>query len=279
LALQIENSAAMNELVDNSQWPLNSLLVSHKHRVIYTPIGKNANTTLKRMFVRLSGYPRSDEILKGNIHTYLTSNRTGLSLCDYTPEEATGILADDSYFRYVVLRDPLARAMSGYVEKFVINGAPAGENREPPDVIRPAIDWVYERRGEKPDYERSISFEEFVGHLVHSDDRHLDTHFKSQEAYLEQQRFDYMGVVEDMRPLIDVLESHFDQKIEMEFKNRTARKKTLFRRRGQGKLSPAKLRAQRALPRSRELLTDEINEQLKHRFARDIQRWQEARNS
>jgi hypothetical protein len=267
----------MNKFIDNSQWPLNSLLVSHKYRVIYTPIGKNANTTLKRMFVRLSGYPRSNEILKGNVHTYLTSNRTGLSLCDYTPEEATAILADDSYFRYVVLREPLARATSGYVEKFVINGMPAGESREPPPVIKAAIDWVYNRRGEEPDYDRSISFEEFVDHLVECDDRSLDTHFKSQESYLVQQRFDFMGVVENMRPLIEVLEPRFNQKIEMEFKNRTAHKKSLFRRRGQGKLLPTKLRAQRALPRSHELLTDEITGQLQHRYARDVQLWQEAR--
>jgi len=62
--------------VDNSAWPLNSLLISQKHRVIYTPIAKNANTSLKRMFVRLSGHPQSDEILAGDVHTWLTSNRT-----------------------------------------------------------------------------------------------------------------------------------------------------------------------------------------------------------
>ena len=97
-------------IVDNSAWPLNSLLVSQKHRVIYTPIAKNANTSLKRMFVRLSGYSRSDEILAGDVHTYLTSNPTGLSLCDYSPEDATKILGDPDYFRYVVLRNPLVRA-------------------------------------------------------------------------------------------------------------------------------------------------------------------------
>lgn len=269
----------MNKIIDISEWPLVSLLISRKQRVIYTPIGKNANTTLKRMFVRLSGHPESDEILKGDVHSYLTSNRTGLSLCDYSREEASGILADDSYFRYVVLRDPLARAVSGYVEKFVVNGAPAGDTWEPPLVIKTAIDWVYQRRGEKPDYERSISFEEFVDHVAHSDDRDLDTHFKSQESYMEQQRFDFTGVVENMRPLVDVLESRFGQKIDMEFKNRTVRKKTLLRRRGQGKLLPAQLRSQRALPGARELLTDEITGQLKQRFARDVQLWREALKS
>jgi len=125
----------ITKIIDNSEWPLNSLLVSQKHRVIYTPIAKNANTTLKRLFVRLSGYARSDEILGGDVHTYLTSNQTGLSLCDYSPGDATEILSDPSYFRYVVLRDPLARAVSGYLDKFVLYPPPSGTHGEPPTVI------------------------------------------------------------------------------------------------------------------------------------------------
>ena len=91
----------MSRLIDNSQWPLNSLLVSQAHRVIYTPIAKNANTTLKRMFVRLSGHPDADEILSHNIHRYLVSHKTGLSLYDYTPEEAVNILSDPNYFSFL----------------------------------------------------------------------------------------------------------------------------------------------------------------------------------
>ena len=262
--------------VDNSAWPLNSLLVSQKHRVIYTPIAKNANTSLKRMFVRLSGYPQSDEILAGDVHTYLTSNQTGLSLCDYSPEDATKILGDPDYFRYVVLREPLARAVSGYLDKFCLTPPTPGLNGEPPIVIGTVIDWVYERRGEAPDYERSITFEEFVNHLCENEDRELDTHFKSQQCYFEQQSFDYVGTLDRMEQLIKVLESRFGQKIELEHRNRTLRRKPLLRRRGQEKLLPAKLRAQRTLPHASELLTDEIVEQLRSRYTADYQLWQEA---
>ena len=262
-------------IIDNSSWPLNSLLVSQKHRVIYTPIAKNANTSLKRMFVRLSGYPQSDVILAGDVHTYLTSNPTGLSLCDYSPEDATEILSDPDYFRYVVLRDPLARAVSGYLDKFILY-PPPGADGEPPIVIGPVIDWVYERRGEAPNYERSITFEEYVDHLSASEDKQLDTHFKSQQCYFEQQTFDYTGTLDRMDRLIKVLESRFDQKIELEHQNRTLRRKPLLRRRGQEKLLPAQLRAQRTLPHASELLTDELLEQLQSRYTADYELWQEA---
>jgi len=265
-------------IIDNSAWPLNSLLVSQKHRVIYTPIAKNANTSLKRMFVHLSGYPHSDEILAGDVHTYLTSNPTGLSLCDYSPEDATEILSDPDYFRYVVLRGPLTRAVSGYLDKFILYPPPPGSHGEPPIVIGTVIDWVYKRRGEAPDYQRSITFEEFVNHLCENDDRHLDTHFKSQQCYFEQQSFDYTGTLDRMDRLINVLESRFDQKIKLEHQNRTLRRKPILRRRGQEKLLPAQLRAQRTLPHASELLTDELFEQLKSRYTTDYELWQEALN-
>ena len=267
---------AMTKTIDNSQWPLASLLVSQKHQVIYTPIAKNANTTLKRMFVRLSGHPRSEEMLNGDVHTYLTSNPTGLSLCDYSPEDAAQILDDPNYFRFIVLREPLRRAVSGYVEKFIIHPTSDSRPGEPEAVIRSVIDWVYESRGETPDYDRSITFEEFVNYLSRNEDRSLDTHFKSQESYIEQQTFDFIGTVERMDLLVKVLKSQFSQKIKMEHRNRVSRRRPLLRRHGQGNLLPAQLRVRRALPHADELLTDELTEQLKNRFAADLELWEEA---
>ncbi len=266
----------MTSTIDNSQWPLASLLVSRKHQVIYTPTAKNANTTLKRMFVRLSGHPQSEEILRGDVHTYLTSNPTGLSLCDYSPEEATQILNDSNYFRFIVLREPLHRAVSGYVEKFIINPTPSGTPGEPGVVIRSVIDWVYENRGETPDYNRSITFEEFVNYLSRNEDRNLDTHFKSQESYFDQQTFDFIGTVERMDLMAKVLKSQFGQKVKMEHRNRVSRRRPFLRRHGQGNLLPAQLRMRRALPHAGELLTDELTEQLKNRFAADLELWEKA---
>jgi len=269
----------VSEHFDNSEWPLCSLLVSQKHRVIFTPIAKNANTSLKRLFVRLSGHPRSDEILSDNIHIHLTSNQTGLSLCDYSQEEATEILIDEGYFRYVVLRNPLVRAVSGYLDKFVRNPPPSGTDGEAPILIGAAIDWVYERRGEKPDYNRSITFQEFVNYLAQNDDVNLDTHFKSQESYLGQQYFDFIGTVEQMKILPKVLEPLFDQHIEIEHSHRVSRRKLFLRRGRKETLLPKHLRAHRALPHASELLSVGITEQLKNRYSTDYEYWHSALTS
>ena len=266
----------IREFPDNSQWPLNSFLVSHEKWALFMPIAKNANTSLKQMFVRLSGHDNSSEILHGNIHINLTSQPTKLSLCDYTPGEAANILSDDSYFRYVVLRDPLTRAASGYVSKFVLHPPPVGDHGEPPVVIGDAIDWVYHQRGEKPDYVRSITFEEFVIYVTEQADVNLDTHFKSQDSYLGQQSFDFVGAVEKMGRLRDVLESHYKQKIKMKHENRSMRRWSLLRRSDQHKLLPARIHSQRIRAQSSELLTHEIVERLKWRYAKDFERWQQA---
>jgi hypothetical protein len=264
------------EFFENSEWPLCSLLVSKKHRVIYTPIAKNANTSLKRLFVRLSGHTRRDEILNDNVHIHLTSNQTGLSLCDYSPEEATEILNDPSYFRYVVLRNPLERAVSGYLDKFVRHPPPSGTGGEAPMVIGAAIDWVYAHRGEKPDYNRSITFLEFVNYLAQNDDDNLDTHFKSQESYLDQQKFDFIGTVEQMKSLPQVLEPLFNQYVEIEHSHRVLRRKLFLRRGRKEMLLPKHLRAQRALPHASELLNIGISEQLKNRYSTDYEFWHSA---
>ena len=266
----------MREFPDNSQWPLNSFLVSQEKRVLFIPIAKNANTSLKQLFVRLSGHDKVNEMLNGNIHINLTSQATGLSLCDYTPSEAANILGDDSYFRYVVLRDPLTRAASGYVSKFVLHPPPAGDCGEPPVVIGDAIDWIYQQRGEKPDYVRSITFAEFVIYVTENDDVKLDTHFKSQESYLGKQNFDFVGAVEKMGRLTDVLGSHYKQKIKLEHENRSMHRWSLLRRGDQHKLLPAQIHNQRIRAQSSELLTDEIAEHLKWRYARDFELWQQA---
>lgn len=117
-----------------------------------------------------------------------------------------------------------------------------------------------------------------MDHVVHNDDRNLDTHFKSQESCFKQQSFDFIGTVERMEVLIKVLKSRCGQKIDIEHENRTVRRKPLLRRRGQEKLLPAQLRAQRTLSHASELLTDELLEQLKSRYATDYELWQEALN-
>lgn len=243
---------------------------------MFMPIAKNANTTLKRLFVHLSGHPDREVMLAADIHDYLTSHRTGLSLCDYSPAKAQALLDDESYFRFVVLRNPLKRATSGYLSKFVRDQQFAGPHPEPPIVIGSAIDWVYEERDEPPDYGQSITWEEFVEHVVRNVDDGLDTHFKSQHSYLDGLKFDRSFAVENLTELVRELEYRFGQQVVLEHSNRTERKKRSLLRRGVLRMRPAELRALPWLPNDHELLTRPIARKLKHRFSQDFSLWNEC---
>jgi hypothetical protein len=264
------------ELIDTEKWPLTAMLVSRRHRVMFMPIAKNANTSLKRLFVRLSGHPDQHQILADNVHSYLTSHKTGLRLSDYTCEEVRDLMNDERYFRFVVLRNPLTRATSGYLSKFVRDRQFENPNIEPPEVIRPAIDWVYAQRNQPPDYRRSITFEEFVGYLVSNDDDQLDTHFRSQASYLEGFKFDFIAVQENFRPLVKELENRFARPVQIEHRNITARKWNIFSKRGASNQLPVELDSNKKLPNDRQLMTAEIKSKLSRRFARDIELWEQA---
>ena len=101
-------------------------------------------------------------------------------------------------------------------------------------------------------------------------------HFKSQSAFLEGQRIDYHGTLENMCDLASILEEKFQQPVRLEWSNRTSRRKPLLRRRGQHKLLPAELREQRSLPHATELLTKELSVLMRLRYADDLELWRTA---
>ncbi len=265
----------VTESINNRKWPWNTLLVSRRHRVIYLPIAKNANTSLKRLFVRASGHVDAPNLLEEDVHDALQARRTGLVLADYNRARANRILRDPDYFRFTVLRNPLSRAVSGYVDKFVIGAARAANPGAHLEVVMPATKWAYAQRGEAPDVERGITFEEFVAYLGQAHDDVLDTHFKSQGGYLRDQSVDFVGAMEDMQRVMTVLAERFGQPLEAEWHNRTRRRRRPSApREGAERLLPAQFGRRR--PHAEELLTPAIVEQLEARFSEDLARWRVA---
>jgi len=266
----------MTNPIDNSEWPLNTIMVSKKHRVLFTPIAKNACTSLKRLFVKLSDHPDTERILKQDIHSCLAKGGTGLVLSDFSASEATEIMSDDSYYHFAVLRNPLERSVSAYLNKFVVVPPPRGPDGAPVDVAG-VVDWVYAQRGEKPDYDRAITYTEFVEACVNSDDDHLDTHFRSQQSFLRRQKLDGLFSVEKMALLKPVLESKYGRPVELEHENIRKKRKILLRRARYEQLLPGELEKHRPLPQGGVFLTTKISKKLKHRFKGDISLWESTR--
>lgn len=262
----------MTELIDNLAWPVNTIMVSKKHRVLFTPIAKNACTSLKRLFVRLSGHPDTANILQSGVHSGLANGNTGLVLGDFSQGEASEILHDDRYYRFAVLRNPAERAVSGYINKFVLVTPPGKADGNPLDT-ESMIDWVYAQRGEKPDYDRAITFAEFVDSLVATEDSVLDTHFRSQHEFLAGQDFDELFSVEKLDRLKPILEEKFRQPFELERANSRTVRKFWWKRTRFEQLRPKQLQKYRSLPETRLFITPEIKQKLESRFKVDVNLW------
>lgn len=259
--------------INNAEWPYNNILVSTRHQLTFTPIAKNAHTSLKRMFVQLSGHPQSITLLHGDIHSNLISNSTGLRLADYSIEQAQSHLQNPDHTHFTVLRNPLSRVVSGYVSKIVTLNPSAPEGSVQSE-IQPAIEWVYAQKGQAPNFQQSITFNEFVGYLFQADDDELDTHFKSQSAYLRNQSINHWFRTDRLDRLTDFLQDYLGQSVTLEHIGSVRRKNTLFRRKHKDNILPGKMRGTRATPFEHELLTSDNIEKLSKRFAEDMQRWE-----
>lgn len=265
-------------MIDNREWPWCTVMVAQRHRLLYLPIAKNANTSLKRMMVRLADDGPGANLLEDDIHQALGRHDTRLELRGYEPATARRMLEDGQWFRFTLLREPLGRVASAWIDKFIVTPRLWASTESLAEVIAPAVEWVFARRGQRPDFDRLITFNEFVDYLCVTDDDALDTHFKSQSAYTRHMTFDYVGVVEHTDRLLALLSDRLGTPVDLEWINRTARRKRRFPRpaRRLGDQPPAALRRRRHLPRPADLLTAETEARLRDRFATDIEAWREA---
>lgn len=251
-------------------WPKKSYLVLQGPKLMYCPIPKNACSTLKRLFVRLSDLREKEAVLQpANIHSYLIRNKTGLTLKDYPRDEAEQMLRSRDYFRIVVLRNPYERLVSGYLHKFVI--VPSRHPTYPPHaIIKEVIDWVYRRNDRPVDYQRSITFRHFVDYLSSNDDKHIDAHWKPQVNYLSDVSFHHYGCVERLDDLRHVLCERLGSDVMLETTNVVPKAVGLVTNVPCPDLLPGELVALGGLPKSYQLLDSSLRPTVRQRYKYDF---------
>ena len=160
-------------------------IVNSQYRFVFCPIRKNASTSMLGWCLRLIGIEMKDR----------TDMKHLTFLKDCSHQEALQILNSDDYFKFVVVRNPLARLVSGYTHWVV------GKVPEYAKDIHEMITRIYVSRGLAPDYVRSITFQEFVEYLHEhgDDDDSVNAHFKSQSWYMgSKTKFDFVVRLEYM---------------------------------------------------------------------------------
>lgn len=184
-------------------WPLKQVFISRTARVLYCPIGKNACSFLKSQMIHISDVPHADYMIH-DVHMLTDHVRTGMQLGDYPRDEVEAVIDSPDYFRFALLRDPCDRLLSAYIEKFVLNRNTPGNIRHARSVVVP----VQSALGmEAPDFDRGITFRDFVTWIISAPARQLDPHWRPQALYLAGMSYDRLYGFDEMDALIEDLEA------------------------------------------------------------------------
>jgi hypothetical protein len=188
---------------NSAPWPIWQMMWVERFKLLYTPIAKNACTSLKSLMVKLSSDVVETEVPGGQVHGWLDNTNSGLQLGDLQRTRMEEILSDPKAARVVVVRNPFDRLVSAYLEKFVANRMDPGSQFHTRTVVTAMQSCA---PNDEPDFEASITFREFVEYIVSGSPENLDPHWCPQSRYLAGIDFQWIYDVDDLRPLLVDLE-------------------------------------------------------------------------
>ena len=241
-------------------------LVNLSHKILYCPIEKNSCTLFKRILILNSEF--SEQFIASTLDPHTFLKQTGLM----KPENATPF-QDANYLRFIIVREPLERIVSAYMNKFV---------RSKRYKIALKITQDYRRQFDQPyDENRLLNFSEFVQHISEQTNQEMDVHWRPQIDFVrhEIELFQYKVTMERIAEFISILSRRMGVELDA---SKTANQNH-YAAYPPGMnfhiTPPEELRQLKSVPEADSLLTPELRHVLTRRYARDIELHQECVDS
>ena len=194
--------------------PLRQSMMVDDLRLVYLPIAKNACSSLKTLVAELGGMTLAEG---QDIHAVLDEDPNNLVFLNRAEADIRAALADPGWMRFTVLRDPIDRLVSAYVEKFVIGRhAPGMRITIDPVLLRSLNRWELSEQ----DYDRGITFRQFAHDVLGEPPHRLDPHWRPQSLFLDHIPHTHIYTVAHLPLLKRDLEAHTGQSIALPEKNR-----------------------------------------------------------
>ena len=238
--------------------PTTGFFLFETKKTIYCPIPKNSSTFFKTRLIEVNG---DQELLLHSqlpVHTFLRR----------TPKywiHDLQRLSEPDYLSFAIIREPLERVVSAYLNKFV------SARRHHPIQVQ-ATQSFMDLIDDSIDPERSLTFRQFVRLICQQQDHELDKHWRPQTCFLQGQ-VDSIGWLVPQNQLdrfYPVFESHLGTEIS---KTRSGNR-TLYKRQEAGvdvtRLSPRRLRNLGWHPEKDQFLVPELRERLIVRYEEDL---------
>jgi hypothetical protein len=281
------------------RWPESEFFVSEPHRLVYCPIQKIACSSLKLWWA---------ELVDGSSAPFITLNETGQPVIDHfalnaryklhhqPPELGRRPLTEDGWLRVVFVRNPWARLVSAFVNKFVPFhdlAKPVFEEvhrqqwnkalRRMPGVLLGRLagrggtrrglgripDWPWHHDAD--DWQDEMSFVEFVDYLAgcNLDAGKIDPHWSPQYRFLGDTAFNFVGRFEHLENDVRTLARLLDTPIQLPAVNRTAYSRRFSRSFADCPLK--RLRRLPSMPDYRQFYTPPLRERVARLYRRDIE--------
>ncbi|WP_293089411.1 sulfotransferase family 2 domain-containing protein [Okeania sp. SIO3B5] len=252
-------------------WERQKYILNHQYRFVYCPIPKNASSSFKTLAIQLSNVQNKDEKILRDVHKYAQEN---FNLAK-EGENAYQILNGNDYFKFVVVRNPWKRLVSAYVEKFVNNRIRSFTQMKK-IKHKDTITAIYKHKGLQVDYEKSISFREFLDYLKFTPDEELNVHWKPQYLFLGNNRFDYILKLENIANDFEYLQKKLKISLSLPQRNKTNYVQTSQEKQEKdldySVLYPSEFKGIK-IPSYQEFYTSELVELVKERYREDISRF------
>jgi len=237
-------------------------LINHDYHFIYCPIPKAACSSFKELMLKLEGKSESDE---GMVH----ARTLEYTLEIYPYEEALTLLKNNHYFKFTIVRNPWIRLVSGYLDKFVFY-----KTLDLSNFTKDVIDWVYQDQGQKADYQKSITFEQFVKYLCSNPDRVLNSHWKPQYLFLGNTDFDFIGRFESLVDDYQTIQAKTGIPLELQWRNKTIKaSQPIEQTLNLSNLYPSEIKSLNSRPSYHQLYTPKLVEDIRQRYQQDVERF------
>lgn len=160
--LWLGKSLPPNSLRSRYQFETNASILIPELKIVYTPIPKAANRSIKHALAETM-----------QIKYQLSSHKANWQFIDVNQ------LPYEDYFHFTVVRNPIERLQSCYLQKF------HHPHRRPNRIF-----WKYGRA-----IRTNMSFQDFVEFVIQTPDQYSDRHFKSQYLLLGQDISTYDNII------------------------------------------------------------------------------------
>ncbi len=202
--------------IENRRFPLDHTLFHPEVGIVATAIPKSGCSALRKWYIAMAEPDTPPNSV--DAHKYCLER---FALCQRDRDETAGILHQHPGIAFV--RDPLARLRSGFIEK-IVRPRPTDMFVASRELLE---DWTRTQGPEvrydithrasiggeifefpastSVNYDRGITFREFVQYVCETSDNALDPHWRSQGAFLRDHPVDLIAPLDMLGPILDAL--------------------------------------------------------------------------